>query len=171
MSANHLCYDVEATGAYPGEYAMIQLGIVDLEGNEFYGEFRPAPHHKFDPNAMNAINLTVEEVMAYAEAGDTMDELMDWVQTTYNGQRVTTWSDNPGFDWQFVNHYFHAHHQRNPFGFSSRRIGDFYAGLTGNVQNASKWKKMRKTKHTHNALDDARGNAEALAQIMSMQRK
>ncbi len=168
MPANHLVYDVESTGQYPGEYAMIQLGIVDLNGNEFYGEFKPAPHHKFDPGAMNAIGLSIEEVMKYPEAGNTMDELMDWVKTTYNGQRVITWSDNPAFDWQWVNHYFHAFYKQNPFGFSSRRIGDLYAGHMQDPSAASKWKRLRKTKHTHNALDDAKGNAEALEQIMSM---
>lgn len=170
MPVHNLVYDVESTGQYPGKYAMVQLGIVDLNGNEFYGEFRPENYHSFDPGAMKAIDLTIDEVMRYAEASSTMDELLSWIQDTYKGDRVVTWSDNPAFDWQFVNHYFHEYLHNNPFGFSSRRIGDFYAGLQGDVRKATAWKKLRRTKHTHNALDDARGNAEALEEILSMQR-
>src|SRR3989338_10868116 len=40
-------------------------------------------------------------------------------------------SDNPAYDWQFINYYFHLFLGRNPFGHSARRIGDFYAGLVG----------------------------------------
>ena len=52
---------------------------------------------------------------------------------------------------------------KNPFGFSARRIGDLYCGLVKHAGKNSEWKhKYRKTKHTHNPVDDAMGNAEAL---------
>lgn len=171
MAKHHLVMDVEATGAYPGEYALLQIGAVDLNGNEFYGEFRPAPHHKFDPNAMNAIGLTKEQVMLYPEAGNTANAFFDWIKDTYKGQRVMSWSDNPGFDWQFINDCLWRYCGSNPLGFSMRRIGDFYAGTVHDVYKASAWKKMRKTAHTHNALDDAKGNAEALEQILAMSKR
>ena len=120
---------------------------------------------------MNAIGLTREDVMKYPPYVETAQRFHQWIKDTYKGQRVITWSDNPAFDWQFVNGMLWDVCGENPLGFSSRRIGDLYAGLTGNAQNASKWKKLRDTKHTHNALDDAKGNAEALAKILAMQRK
>jgi hypothetical protein len=75
------------------------------------------------------------------------------------------WSDNPAFDWQFFNYYAIAYLGKNPFGHSARRIGDFFAGLEADPRASSAWKKLRTERHTHNALDDARGNAGALEAI------
>ncbi len=52
---------------------------------------------------------------------------------------------------------------RNIFGFSARRIGDLYCGVV--KDSRAKWKHLRKTTHTHNPVDDAKGNAEALLEI------
>ena len=71
-------------------------------------------------------------------------------------------SDNPAFDWQWVAAEFARAGLPNPFGFSARRIGDYAAGLKANWRDANGWKRHRKTEHTHNPVDDARGNAEAL---------
>ena len=164
---NHLVIDVESTGPTPVTHSLLQIGICDLEGNEFYHEFRPVEGHSIDMGAMNAIGLTVDEVMQYPEQAVGYKAMRRWVHATYGeGTRLTTWSDNPAFDWQFVNALWWQHAYMNPFGFSMRRIGDFYAGMQHDVRAASKWKKMRTGKHTHNALDDARGNAGALKKIL-----
>ncbi|MFL5729533.1 MAG: hypothetical protein ACJ75J_08630 [Cytophagaceae bacterium] len=75
---------------------------------------------------------------------------------------------NPAFDWQWINYYFHFYLGANPFGFSARRIGDMYAGMMKDLSKGSEWKKFRKTKHTHNPVDDAKGNAEALLTMKEM---
>jgi hypothetical protein len=54
----------------------------------------------------------------------------------------------------------------NPFGWSSRRIGDLYCGLV--KDSRAQWKYLRKTKHTHHPVDDAKGNAEALLAMQKM---
>lgn len=52
---------------------------------------------------------------------------------------------------------------KNPFGFSGRRIGDLYCGMKMDTSLNFEWKKKyRKTKHTHNPVFDAKGNAEAI---------
>ena len=79
-------------------------------------------------------------------------------------------SDNPAYDWQWINYHFHSELGHNPFGHSARRIGDFYAGLTGDFRNASKWKKLRITKHTHMPVDDAMVNAEAFERMSKGER-
>ena len=38
-------------------------------------------------------------------------------------------SDNPAYDFQWINFYFWRYFGENPFGYSGRRIADFYAGL------------------------------------------
>ena len=161
-----LVIDVESTGQHPVDYSCIQIGAVDLNGAEFFCKMRPLPGKLIQPEAMNAIGLTEEELMDYPEASIGMKAFAEFLNDTYEGKRVTSWSDNPAFDWQFINAYLWQFHGSNPLGFSMRRIGDFYAGLQHNVYAASKWKKLRDTKHTHNALDDARGNVEALRKIL-----
>jgi hypothetical protein len=79
-------------------------------------------------------------------------------------------SDNPAYDWQWINYWFWHTLKRNPFGHSARRIGDFYAGLVGDFRAASKWKKLRITKHTHNPVDDATGNLEAFERMLKGER-
>ena len=69
-------------------------------------------------------------------------------------------SDNNGFDWQFVNWYFHHFLGDNPFGFSSQNLGSLYKGLVKDTFKT--FKHLRRTKHTHHPVDDAKGNAEAL---------
>jgi hypothetical protein len=76
-------------------------------------------------------------------------------------------SDNPAYDWQWINYHFHHSMGKNPFGHSARRIGDFYAGVVRDFRAASKWKRFRKTKHDHNPVNDAMGNVEAFKHIIS----
>lgn len=79
-------------------------------------------------------------------------------------------SDNPAYDWQWINWHFRHHLGRNPFGHSARRIGDFYAGLRGNFWKSNEWKKLRVTPHDHNPVNDARGNAEAFDRMLKGER-
>lgn len=79
-------------------------------------------------------------------------------------------TDNVAYDWQWINYHFHHLLGRNPFGFSARRIGDFYAGLTGDFYNSNKWKKLRITKHDHNPVNDALGNLEAWERMVKGER-
>jgi hypothetical protein len=72
-------------------------------------------------------------------------------------------SDNNGFDWQFVNWYFHHFVAANPFGHSSTNLGSLYKGLVRDM--VASFKHLRKTRHSHHPVDDARGNAEALLRI------
>lgn len=90
-----------------------------------------------------------------------------WLNRVSKGRPVFV-SDNPAYDWQWINFYFWKYFNKNPFGHSAHRIGDFYAGLTGDFYNSNKWKKFRVTKHDHNPVNDAMGNVEAFYRIMRM---
>lgn len=92
-----------------------------------------------------------------------------WLKDNVVGQPVFV-SDNPAYDWQWINYHFHLHLGRNPFGHSGRRIGDFYAGLRGNFRKTQEWKRLRVTKHDNHSLHDATGNAEALERIFKGER-
>jgi hypothetical protein len=96
-----------------------------------------------------------------------MERFAEWLAKLSQGRPIFI-SDNPAFDWQFINYYFHRFVGRNPFGFSARRIGDLYSGLVRDASKASEWKKYRLTTHSHNPVDDAKGNAEALKKLKEL---
>jgi len=63
-----------------------------------------------------------------------MKKFDEWIKKVSIGKPIFI-SDNPAFDWQWINYYFHKYLNKNPFGFSARRIGDIYCGM---VKDASK---------------------------------
>jgi hypothetical protein len=97
------------------------------------------------------------------DSKETMEAFAAWLRKAAPNPIFV--SDNPAYDWQWINDAFHKHLGYNPFGHSARRIGDYYAGLTGNFRNASKWKRLRRTKHDHNPVNDAMGNVEAFERM------
>lgn len=60
----------------------------------------------------------------------------------------------------FICWYFHHFTGANPFGFSSQNLGSLYKGIERDTFKT--FKHLRQTAHTHNPVDDARGNAETL---------
>ena len=72
---------------------------------------------------------------------------------------------NATFDWAFVNFYFQEYLEENPFGIGGIDIKAFYMGLSGCAWEDTKSSKIPskfkgKSRHTHNALDDAIEQAE-----------
>ena len=72
-------------------------------------------------------------------------------------------ADNLAFDWGYVHTYFHRYRNKNPFGYAGRNIPCLSHGLYG-TRNA--WEKFRTEVHTHDALEDARGNAGAFSKMI-----
>lgn len=172
MSNKLIVVDVEADGPAPGIYSMVCFGAVVVEKTvnpgkfkTFYGECAPLPGSQFNPDALKVSGITREQHVTFRKPEVTMPEFYNWVSGNCGIHRPVFISDNPAFDWQFINYYFHKYCNNNPFGFSARRIGDIYCGLVGHLGKNSDWKKMRKTRHDHNPVNDAIGNAEALLQI------
>ncbi|WP_315821738.1 hypothetical protein [Paraflavitalea speifideaquila] len=88
-----------------------------------------------------------------------MEKFATWLKEVVKDRAVFI-SDNNGFDWMFICWYFHHFTGANPFGHSSYNLGSLYKGIVKDTfQN---FKHLRKTKHTHHPVDDAKGNAEAL---------
>ncbi|MBX3256623.1 MAG: hypothetical protein KF862_20975 [Chitinophagaceae bacterium] len=58
---------------------------------------------------------------------------------------------------------------KNPFGFSARRIEDLYCGMKMDTGLNAEWKRLfRKTRHDHNPVNDALGNAQALLAMQAL---
>ena len=153
--------DIESDGPIPGDYSMISFGavLVDTKLDQtFYGKLRPISE-KWIPDALAVSGFSREETMAFEEPAKVMGDFQAWI-TEHSKKKPMFFSDNNGFDWQFINWYFHHFLGTNPFGHSSTNIGSLYKGLTKDM--FVNFKDLRKTKHTHNPVDDAMGNAEAL---------
>jgi len=156
--------DVESDGPIPGDYSMVCFGAIVVErGLErtFYGRMRPIAEN-FLPDALAVSGFSREETLRFDAPKDVMTRFAEWVRE-HGGKRPIFVSDNNGFDWSFVNWYLHHFVGRNPFGFSSQNLGSLYKGLVKDT--FATFKHLRKTAHTHDPVDDARGNAEALLQL------
>ena len=104
------------------------------------------------------------------EEKEVFEKFEKWLKEITKGERPIFISDNPAFDWQWINDGFWRTLGRNPFGHSARRIGDFYAGLTRDFLDSSSWKKLRITPHDHNPVNDAMGNLEAFERLLNDER-
>lgn len=158
--------DVESDGPCPGLYSMVCFGAVVVEPGltrTFAGKTKPISD-KWDPEALAISGYSRNEHASFSEPKETMDQFKDWLNSL-NDKPVFI-SDNLAYDWQFINYYFHLFCGKNPFGFSGRRIGDLYAGLYKDLRVS--WKNFRKTKHDHNPVNDAKGNAEALLKLKEL---
>ena len=158
---SYIMVDIESDGPIPGDFSMISFGAVLVDDNldkTFYGKLKPISE-KWIPEALAVSGHSREETMDFDEPKLVMEKFSDWIKQNSKGQAVFI-SDNNGFDWMFICWYFHHFLDKNPFGHSSQNLGSLYKGL---IKDTFKnFKHLRKTKHTHHPVDDAKGNAEAL---------
>lgn len=158
--------DIEADGPIPGDYSMVSFGAVIVEpglNRTFYGQLRPISECWL-PDALAVSGHSREETLGFEEPAVVMQRFADWLQREVKG-RPQFIADNNGFDWSFINWYFHHFLGSNPFGYSSTNLGSFYKGVVRDLfQN---FKQLRKTIHDHHPVNDAKGNAEALLAIAS----
>jgi len=190
----YISVDIEADGPIPCAYSMSSIGAVvvdDALNKTFYAELKPLP--QAIPNLfawerhglMNGDARTVKWLLENTELD--RDELIK------NGEhpeaamhRFATWLDgvcgpeeypvfvafNATYDWMFVYWYLVWFTGKRPFGISGWDIKAYYLGL----KRLKEWQKSTKrfirkdfksqTPHTHNALDDAIGQAEIFRQML-----
>ncbi len=157
----YIMVDVETDGSIPPDYSMICFGAIIVNeklDKRFYGQLKPISD-KWILEALQISGFSREDTLMFPDPKDTMIQFRDWIKENSKGKPIFI-SDNNGFDWQFINYYFHHFLDNNPFGHSSTNLGSLYKGL---IKDTSKnFKHLRKTKHTHNPLDDVIGNADAL---------
>jgi hypothetical protein len=161
----YIMVDIESDGPIPGDYSMISFGAVVVEPGlhkTFYGKVKPISE-KWVPEALAVSGHTREETLAFEDPTLVMGRFDRWVQEVKKPMFI---SDNNGFDWMFVCWYFHHFLGRNPFGFSSQNLGSLYKGLV--KDSFQTFKHLRKTKHTHHPVDDAKGNAEAMLHMQQV---
>jgi hypothetical protein len=163
----YVMVDIESDGPAPGDFSMICFGAVIVEPElerSFYGRLRPVSE-QFIPEALAVSGFAREETLAFDDPLEVMESFRAWLAANCKGRALFI-SDNNGFDWQFINWYFHHFLGANPFGHSSANLGSLYKGLVKDT--FVNFKHLRRTKHTHHPLDDACGNAEALLTMKEM---
>ncbi len=167
---SYIVVDVEADGPIPHKYSMVCFGAVVVEpslSKTFYGKTKPISDESL-ADALAVSGFSRAEHESFEAPQQVMQAFADWITQNTQGRPVFV-SDNPAFDWQWINYYFHTYLGKNPFGFSARRIGDLYCGMKMDTGLNAEWKKLyRKTRHDHNPLNDAIGNAEALLAMQKM---
>lgn len=161
---SYIMVDVEADGPIPGDYSMVCFGAIVVEPSltkTFYGQTKPISE-KWIPEALAISGFSREDTLAFEDPQTVMQNFADWI-AEHSQDRPLFISDNNGFDWGYINWYFHHFLGHNPFGFSSTNLGSLYKGLVKDVFKS--FKHLRKTAHTHHPVNDAKGNAEALLAI------
>lgn len=171
----YISIDVEADGPIPGDYSMSSLGAVVCEpalDRTFYREFKPISE-MFVPEAAAVSGLDRAKLAAEgADPHHAMREFDWWLHELTGGRRraVAVFFNAP-FDWQWVNWYFLHYLGKNPFGISGIDIKALYMGALG----VGKWSGTTKRHfdraflsdrpHSHNALDDAKEQAEIFLKV------
>lgn len=177
MKEIYISVDIEADGPIPGDYSMLSLGacVVGDLGDPlrgFYTTLKPISE-SFVPEALHVSGLYREELITSgSEPRVGMNLFAEWLREVCGSdQRPVFVAFNATFDWMFVHWYFMHFLGSNPFGISGWDIKAYYAGL----MRIDTWSQTTKRKieqrflsdkpHTHNALDDAREQAEIFQKL------
>lgn len=169
--------DVESSGPIPGEYSMLSLGACVVGGKDegFYVEIKPL-NDKAVPDALKVSGFDMAKLAKSGEAPeDALSKLRDWVKKVAGAAKPVFVGFNAGFDWSFVNWYFIRFLGENPFGFAPLDVKAYYMGLIGCSWEDTKSSRIRPEFQSskpadHNALNDARAQAEMFEKMLAAKR-
>ncbi len=166
---SYISVDCESDGSIIGVNSMVCFGAVIVEptlSKTFYGQVRPISK-QFVPEALAISGFSREEHEKFEDPFDVMPRFAKWLKEASNGKPILV-SDNNGYDASWIQYYMQVYNAgHNPFGWSSRRIGDLYCGLV--KDSRAQWKHLRgKYPHNHHPVSDSLGNANALLEIQKM---
>lgn len=170
----YISVDIEADGPIPGDYSMLSIGacVVGSPEKSFYRELKPISD-KFDSEALQVCGFSREQLMKDgANPKTAMLEFSGWLNEICGGRyRPVFVAFNATFDWMFVHWYLIHFIGQNPFGISGLDIKAYYMGVLGKEF----WFQTSKSRldkrflsgnpHTHNALDDAREQADIFLKV------
>ncbi len=170
----HISIDVEAAGPIPGTYSLLAIGacVVGNPDQSFYSELAPI-NGAFVAKAMTVHGLSFEKLESSGEApAAAMARFEQWILRVSGGGRPVFVAFNATFDWMFVHWYFVTFLGRDPFGVSGLDIKAYVMGKHRLAWGETVKKNVKKLyptglTHTHNALDDAREQAELFSKMLA----
>lgn len=173
-SEAYISVDIEAAGPIPGKYSMLSIGacVVGQPEVAFYRELKPLNMDSI-PEALSVSRLSLEGlVQTGMPARDALLQCEAWLANSCEGKQAVFVGFNAVFDWSFINWYFHEFLGKNPFGHGGIDIKSYYMGLAGTSWAQSSFSQLPAAfqpdlKQTHNALDDARSQAEVFESLLN----
>jgi DNA polymerase III epsilon subunit-like protein len=167
--------DIETSGPTPSTGSLIAIGacLVDQPELTFYRELRPQPGIAWDHRTDSVHGLTQEYLEANGvEPADAIRNFAEWIETITGSRIRVMVGVNVSFDWMFVADYLGRYTGGNPFSIAPLDLKSLYMGR----YHVKRWADTTKRDilrhvtvdlpHTHNALDDARMQAEICAQLL-----
>ena len=170
--------DVEASGPIPAEYSLLSIGcaVVGRPEATFYAELKPINSNAV-PEALKVAGLDMETLRAKGEEpAAAMKRFATWIKETCGAtHRPVFAAFNATFDWMFVHWYFVKYTGGSPFSISGLDMKAYYMGMMGTGWGGTKKEHVTKkfptkAQHTHNALDDAKEQAELFGQMREYQK-
>lgn len=170
----YISVDVETAGPIPATYSLLSLGasVVGNPTQYFYAEFQPITQNVVQ-EALVVSGFSLTDLAKQGEVPKAaMLRFRDWITEVAVERPPVFVGFNAGFDWAFVNWYFHTYLGENPFGFSALDIKAYYMGLSGCRWDETTSRKLPPRFHpmkmlaNHNALIDAQAQAEIFAKLL-----
>jgi len=170
--------DVETAGSNPVQFSLLSIGacLVDDPDTGFYVELTPI-HQRASSAALEVSGLSLEELaVTGVEPEAAMRRFADWVSEVVPPGHVPVFAGfNAPFDWMFVDCYFQQFLGENPFGHSALDIKSYFMGkMTSSwAETSMRFLSPRYLSGRplgHNALGDARDQAELFRAIMADER-
>lgn len=173
----YISVDIEAAGPIPGKYSMLSVGACLARNVEegFYAELRPIGD-QYVSEALEVSGISLSYLHEHGtDPSEAMASFRGWIWEVSTERSPVFVGFNAGFDWSFVNWYFHTFLGENPFGIGGVDIKAYYMGFSGTL-----WAETTSSKlpgwlqpsqpQTHNALDDARAQGEIFSRMMDAQK-
>lgn len=169
--------DIEAAGPIPAQYSMLSLGACLVEDHDqaFYVELRPI-NENADSKALAVSGFSLSALRESGVAPDAaLPKFRDWIKKVADRRVPVFVGFNAGFDWSFVNWYFHKYLGENPFGFAPLDIKAYYMGMSGCPWSETKSSRIPREyqpqpHEAHNALNDAKAQAELFLKLLGTPR-
>jgi hypothetical protein len=187
MTDVYFSADVEADGPIPGDYSMLSFAFAvagrfdgemfqpsDPSTVTFYRELKPISE-TFVPAALAVAGLDRDALVRHGAApAVAMREAAEWVADhVESGSHPVLVAYPLVFDWTFLHWYFIRFLGESPFGFSSaldmKTMFQHKAHVTIDRAGRTDLPKELQASHphTHNALDDAIGQAQIFSRLFN----
>jgi hypothetical protein len=181
--------DVETDGPIPGPYSILSFALVYAGrfdgthferpqnlGLTFYRELKPISE-SFEPEALLVNGLDREQLLKTGEAPSrVMSDASEWIRSIAGSNKPVLVAYPLSFDWSWLYWYFVRFSDAgSPFGYSPCFDIKTAVAVKAHLQIANagraqlpQWLSSDR-KHSHNALDDAKEQAEIFAKVFELE--